>query len=491
MTDMLKLNPRSLAPRNHRKRQPGSSVLGLALDGSRLEGVVLRRTNGSVEVKKTFAASLSLDTLTDDSQLVGREIRKQLEAAGIRERQCAVCVPLSWALTLTVKVPELPEADLASFLQIEAERGFPYGPDALILAQSRYRTPGGEQYATLVAVPRDHVARLEAALQAAQLRPVSFSLGITALQPADAEGSDGVLVLAPGEAGVGLQLTCAGGVAVLRTMEGAFELAGGEKQLQADQIAREVRITLGQLPPDVRQTVRRLRVFGRSDAADELAEQLGPKVASLGLEAEQVRHYSPTEFGVRLPADVAVSPALSLAARHLSGQGAGLEFLPPKISAWRQFAARHSSRKLVWAGAAAGALALVLALAFLYQQWQLTRWRSKWTAMKPRVTELDTMQQQIKRFRPWFDDSFRSLSILRRLTEAFPEDGTVSAKNVEIREPATVTCSGTARDHQALLKTLDKLRAAKEVTAVQIEQLQGRTPMQFKINFHWGERGGQ
>lgn len=493
MSDLIKLDPRRLAPRNLTalKRQPASSLLGLALDGSRLEGVVVRRTNGSVEVKKSFGVTLSLEPLTNAPELVGREIRKHLEAAGIRERRCAVCVPLSWALTLTVKLPDLPEEDLVSFLQIEAERSFPYSPDALVVEHSRFRTPGGEHYATLVAVPREHLTRLEAVLREAQLKAVSFSLGITTLQRPDAEPSRAVLAMSIGESNVGLQVSCGGGLAVLRTIEGAFEMEGGGRQFQVDPVAREFRITLGQLPADVRETVRNLRLFGHGETAEEIVEQLAARVKPLGIQIEQVKSYAPDEFGVRLPADTAVTPALSLAVRCLAGRGAGLEFLPPKISAWKQFAARHSSRRFFLAGAAAAAVALLIGLAFGVQQWQLIRWRSKWAGMKMQVNDLEFVQTQIKRYRPWFDESFRSLSILRRLTEAFPEDGAVTAKTVEIREPSLVTCSGTARDQQALLRTLDKLRAASQVSSVQVEQMRGRSPMQFSFNFHWGERGGQ
>ena len=62
------------------KRQRLSGVLGLALDGSRLDGVVLRRTNGALHVQQTFSVSLSLDPLTNDPELVGREIRNHLDA---------------------------------------------------------------------------------------------------------------------------------------------------------------------------------------------------------------------------------------------------------------------------------------------------------------------------------------------------------------------------------------------------------------------------
>jgi len=57
MTTLLKLPVR---------KQRLSSLLGLALDGSRLEGVVLRRTNGSLEAQQSFSVTLSLDPLTND-----------------------------------------------------------------------------------------------------------------------------------------------------------------------------------------------------------------------------------------------------------------------------------------------------------------------------------------------------------------------------------------------------------------------------------------
>jgi len=76
------------------------------------------------------------------------------------------------------------------------------------------------------------------------------------------------------------------------------------------------------------------------------------------------------------------------------------------------------------------------------------------------------------------------------LTTAFPEDGIVSAKTVEIRDVNTVTCSGTARDNAALLRTLNQLRSATGVTALKVDQIRGKAPMQFTFDFQWGEGGG-
>ena len=470
------------------QRQPGSSLLGLSFDGSRLDGVHVRRTNGAVEIKKTFTASLSLDPLTAEVELAGREIRNQLDAAQIRERWCAVCLPLNWALTLTVKLPEISEEDVADFLQIEAERGFPYGPDELMVAHSRFVTSNGEKFATLVGIPREHVTRLDAVLQAAQLRPVTFSLGLTALQSADT--ADGALALLPGETALGMQISSGGGVVNLRTIDGAYEQAGADRELQVDHIARELRITLGQLPHEVRDAIKRVRVLGRSETATELAEELRGPAQDWGLKVEQVRDHAAEEFGVKIPHGTAVSAALSVAVRRLAGES-GMEFLPPKISPWKQFTDRYSSGKLAYAGMGAGAVAAIVLLAFFIQQIVLWHWQSKWSRMETKVTELQQMREQIRRYRPWYDESVRTLSILKRLTEAFPQDGAVSAKTIELRGPATVTCSGTARNREVLNKALDDLRKAREISDVHIETERGSTPLEFTFNFHWQGPGGQ
>jgi len=132
---------------------------------------------------------------------------------------------------------------------------------------------------------------------------------------------------------------------------------------------------------------------------------------------------------------------------------------------------------------------LLVVAAFGFQQIQLWRLQSRWSGMSKRVGELEVMQTKIKQYRPWFDESLRSLSILRQLTTAFPEDGAVTAKSVEIRGANVVTCTGTAKDNAALLRTLERLRAAGNVADLKVNRLQGKSPMQFTFDFHWVEGG--
>ena len=184
---------------NFVKRRPMSSLLGLALDGNHLEGAVVLQHNGALKLAQAFTATLALDPLTNEPELVGREILNHLESAGIRERCCVVAVPLKWALTTQTGIPPLPEADVAGFLQIEAEKGFPCDAATLRVAASRSTVPPGQDQATLVGIPAGHLERLEQALRAARLKPLSFVPGITALQPPSDERSQGVLALVLGE----------------------------------------------------------------------------------------------------------------------------------------------------------------------------------------------------------------------------------------------------------------------------------------------------
>jgi hypothetical protein len=475
---------------NFGKRKRLTSLLGLSLDGRRLEGVVLRRTNGALRQLQSFAVTLTLDPFNAAPDLVGQEIRNHLDAAGIRERRCVLGLPLKWALTAHTELPKLAETDAASLLQLEAERTFPCDPATLRLGDSRCPLRDGRQHVTMAGIANTQLATLETVLAAAKLKPVSFALRPAALQlPAD-EKSHGILALNVGESHVGLQITCGGGVAALRALEGTIENEAGQRVLHPDVVAREVRITLGQLPAELRDAVKRIRVFGPRDLAQQLADELDLRFEPLGLEVEVVTAYAPNEFGVQLPTDTPVSAAFSLAARPLMGQLPAFEFLPPRATAWQQLNTKYASGKTRTAGLAAAAAALIVVGLFGYQQVQLLWLRSQWLRMSAKVQDLEGLQKQIGQYRPWFDESYQSLSILKQVTMAFPEDGVVTAKTIDIRDGNAVNCSGNARDQAAFLKMCAQLRAADHVRELKVDSIRGKTPMQFTFAFKWNEGGG-
>jgi hypothetical protein len=279
-------------------------------------------------------------------------------------------------------------------------------------------------------------------------------------------------------------------VAALRALEGALEAEGSERVLHADLVAREARITLGQLPAELRETVRRIRVFGPRDLAQQLVDEMELRLDATGLKVESVTRYAANEFEAQLPPDTPVSPAFSLAAGRLAGRRALFEFLLPKVTPLQQLAARYSSGRLRTVISTATAVALLAGGVFFFQQCQLWRLESQWAKLQPTVKQLEGVQAQIRLYRPWYDESVRGLTILKRLTENFPEDGSVTAKTVEIRDLNAVTCTGIARNYQALLKTVERLRGVRQFSEVNMGPTRGQPPaLQFTFNFQWSEGG--
>ena len=151
---------------------------------------------------------------------------------------------------------------------------------------------------------------------------------------------------------------------------------------------------------------------------------------------------------------------------------------------------RYSAGKLQRVGVAVGAIVFLFAAAFLFQQIQLWRLASQWKQIQVKVGELKELQRKNVQFRPWSDHKLRGLTIIKRVTEAFPEDGSVTAKLLEIREANTVTCTGTARDYPSLLKMLQRLRTMPEIPDVTLGPTRGQSPaLQFSFSFAWNEGG--
>jgi hypothetical protein len=252
-----------------------------------------------------------------------------------------------------------------------------------------------------------------------------------------------------------------------------------------------VRITLGQLPPELRDEVKSIRIFGPRDLARQLADEMELRFNTLGLKTEVVTGYAPDSSGVTLPLDASLSAAFSLAADYLTEKPPVFDFLPPKPNAVEQFVKQYTSGRFGTAGAVAVGAVVILIGIFLFQQIELWHYRSQWAHMEKKVAELQNISDEISFYHPWYDESYPGLSILRQLTLAFPEDGSVTAKTIEVRDGNTVSCSGNASDETALIKVQAKLQAVKGVSDLHVNQIRGTTSKQFTFDFKYNGGGAR
>ena len=75
----------------------------------------------------------------------------------------------------------------------------------------------------------------------------------------------------------------------LRGLEGAIENEAGRRTLQPDVVTREARVTLGQLPGELREKIKRIRIFGPKELAQQLADEMELRFEPMGLKTEVVR----------------------------------------------------------------------------------------------------------------------------------------------------------------------------------------------------------
>lgn len=478
------------------KRKGLTSLLGLAFDGSRLTAALARLSGKQVQIRQVLNAPFDLDPRATEPEVVGLEIRNLLRQADIRERRCVVCVPLSWTLSMQVTIPDLPESEVANFLAVRAERELPFSSGELVTASSRFRPDELTQAATLAAIPANHLTALTRALKTARLNVVGITLGVSSLRSAPVESNQGMLMFLLGDAAVDLAVVSGGGVASLRQIAPvSTDSAPASAGSSAAALARELRITLGQLPENVRQAVHRVEVYGPVSSVAQVVENLRDRFGDNSLAIESGH---PTLGGAILDqtpggASLDKAPAAAAAAAQmLLGQSFPLEFEVVTRSATKVFFNRMMSRKTLWFGSAAVLLVLGAFGLIIPQKMKLSNLRDEYKKIAPKVKEIEALRDQIRALNPWFSNDPEVLEIVRVVNEAFPQEGRIWISRLEIKNFNAVTLSGKAQSRDEWMALKDRLSQTKGVTQLTSDSrdASGNEPLTFTVTFKWNPTPG-
>lgn len=469
------------------KKPKHHTLLALTFEDKRLNICVIRRSSKGMIFEKGIRVPLSLNPLSSEPELAGHEIRNHLDAASIRERNCIVCIPLRWILSLHLCLPNLEEADRKDYIAMQAEKELPFATEDLQLAISRFSLPDASQHATVAALPKNHLQSLLQALKSAGIRILRIETSIAAI-PAHA-GGNFLRVLCHDSGAWELAAIADGAIALLRSLESPGNADEADNPDLAS-IAQQIRITLGRLPDALRNTIHEIQFLAPSEKADGWANSLGSLLPSLRIShnAPNMERFAPPRLLQMDPKQW--SPGASAAAAYLAGGYPALDFLPPRINHLKNLVRLVSARRSLYLGGGAAACILIVALVFGAQFIMLKRLERRWSSMELQVKETEALQNRVREFRQWFDNSAPSLSVLAEITRAFPVAGTVWAKSVEIREANRVSCAGNARNNAEWLAALQALRKSKSVAALQVTQVKGENPLQFAMSFEWKEGGG-
>jgi hypothetical protein len=404
-----------------------------------------------------------------DPSAMGTTLRQALAAAGIRSRTCIAALPNAWIMSATVVLPDLSAEDLEAFVEITAERSFPYAPDELQIVRSVAQLSSGPEL-TLLAVRRASLEKFQAVLVAAGLKPLGLTFGLPLVDELSAtNGSSQVTLLVESDRTV-LLATADQHVVSLRDLDSVTDSASA--------LIRGLRLSWEQFSTDFRAGLCQLHVLGSANQLGTVTPQLAKWSGHAGIHVERLEI---NDLGARIAAAVArlrqeKSPRL-------------LQFLPPPPTVWEQLTARFPRRRLGTLAYAGGSVLLLMLLALAWQSFTLWRLRDQWTEIQPQVAVTDSLQANIRQFRAWSDTIPENLSILKLISDTFPRTGVVTAKNIDIRDSSTVTITGTTTDNSALLETLDTLRQSSAVSGVKLDQIRGRAPAQFTFKFTWKGSG--
>jgi len=450
-------------------------LLGLSLGDHQIGVALVKRLNGRTETTEAFTVELSWETLMRDPESAGASLRQRLDQSGIQTKRCVVALPLAWVLSSQVELPDLSSEDLRTFLELRAERDFPVASGELVISHSRHSGAGGKSAATLVAIAAKRFEAVQRLLRSAGCVPVSISLGLNnPLNGTDAQS--GLLQFWTGDRRIDLAVLNGGGVVSLRSLE--VPESAETNSDTARTFAREFRLTLGRLPEAWRRELKKVCFLGAPAAVARLRAALQALLAADGIEEVLAGSSESTQPLVCTLAEQA-------AQQRLLERPVFFEFLAPKDSRWQQWMERFGAKRNRWMIGAPVGLILLIVLVTGWHMRRLSRLETEWDSMRERVEALDQLQQKIRSYRPWFEASALSLQIARSLTQAFPEEGSVWAKTVEIKDNARVYCTGFANSNQALFDTLDRLRTEEAVSDVQVQQVRGQRPIQFAFNFKW------
>ncbi|CAN5232770.1 hypothetical protein BH09SUM1_BH09SUM1_14880 [soil metagenome] len=449
--------------------KPPNEILGI--DVRRHSITVVEVAGGAM---RSFHANLAIDVLTGASDLAGAEIAAALAKTNVRTRRCVACVPPDWVMTHTLELPELSEEDVASFLDLEAERAFPLALQDVALSISRFTSDEGKAFATLVAMPLNHVTTLSNVFRHAKLKLTAITVGAAVLAIKKPEPVSAVLVAS--DRSIDFAVAANGGIAALR----ALAIPGEEAEADAQDLARELRLSIRRSVAYKAGGVRSVHLYGQAARRQWLLELLRPGFAS-----QEVSLVANTEGG---DANGFESSAAAEAAARiaLSGGTFPLQFYHARPVGIHGFASRLRQRGMLLRVAGIAAVCFFLLMcAFAYRQIRLSSLRSQWSEMSPQVVRLEAIQEDIRRWRPWFDADPNSLNIMQSVTSAFPENGQTWARLVQVRDQNIVSCMGFGKTNEDCLKLFEALRKTKGIQDLKVSQIRGEKPVQFSITFRW------
>jgi hypothetical protein len=413
-------------------------VLGVAFEERYAVVSEVRFARGGGRVERTGEFRFPDDAGWQDPQRLGRAFGQFLRQGRFRVRRAVFGLPAKWLMAREVNVPPATPAATADIVRLEAEREFAPDPAALGLDYADALDAREARPVFLIGALRERLSQVQGLAEAARIKLLAITSSAMAVSAATTDSKAPVgltLVLRPGNADlvarVGGQFCVIQHELIPEAPAGAEAAPGG----LAAAIETQVRRALGTVArTHAKEGAAELTIW---DGLGLPADALSGMTARLGFDVQlrdRLPGVSPPVGGAgEASALVRIVPATALGISVLNGHRPPIDLLHSRLlPPAKKLLGR---RALLGLGAAAAIVAVLLALALLWQgeQRSVSEKKEQYERLKPRIDAAQELVDKIALARSWYDERPPLLDCLRDLTMVTPADGRVWFTKVTIK----------------------------------------------------------
>jgi hypothetical protein len=404
---------------------------GLVLTGGELRWASVRRTKSGCE--KLASDRVLLPRPAEEGEPEEAEAERAAALKGLRGRlkgEIVLALPSARVLLRSVRLPVVPDDELAGMVQLQVDKFSPFPVENLIISHEVLRRGEDELLVLIAAVERRTVDTLTSEIDAAGVRPrrIDVSALIWARTLKDAgrvpeEGRHPVVLMTPEETEI---IVFEDGVPILFRALGGPE-AGGEEDLAAE-VAREIEYSLMALELERGPAVLQEVNVWAAEGEGELMRQRIEEALPTSVMSEALDSLAPLPEGAA--ARVFDAATVNLVPEAWTTAGTARKFKKRMLST-------AAALFGVWVMLVAGGVA-----AMVYRQTELARLRSQAESLVAPALQVRDLRRRVVLVKRYVDKRDSALEYLREISAILPEG--IDLSSFSYRKGEGVKVSGMA-----------------------------------------------
>ncbi|HWB53507.1 MAG TPA: hypothetical protein VG722_04915 [Tepidisphaeraceae bacterium] len=431
------------------KRSTGS-ILGIAVsERELLIAEVSGAANPAINRTETFSISMPLA----DPKSTGQTLRQFLKDKGFTASKAIIGLPAKWITARSWQVPPATPSAANSILRLVAERQFPPELKDFVFDYAGDTNPTQPTTVLLLGTSSQRINQLVNVADAAGLNVLAVTSSSLALSAAMKQPERQKILVALNSESAELVVNSDTGPRSLRHLPLASEQLTSSNGSAAPAVAtlgsELMRASLGSGEGVYGQLLLWDSLGLRADALATLRDRYSLNIATTrDLSALELNDATESAFG----------PAAALALLAVRRAPLPVDFIDSRLAPPKQ---NRMGRKAYWGAGVAAAILIGIAASLWSlhsQQNELDNLNARLNQMQPALVTARATDAKVTMADGWYGNRPSMLDCLDHITQAFPQEGSIWATNISVRDNGMGTVTGRARDQSAVLSVYDRMK---------------------------------